>query len=75
MKPKTDEDKLKEAVKNFDFELRKIVNDVYRDEITLAKEAKAEEIKINVMNDIKIWMAGRDCDIKVIDDILGKHTR
>ncbi len=43
--------------------------------ITLAKEAKAEEIKINVMNDIKIWMAGRDCDIKVIDDILGKHTK
>ncbi len=38
-------------------------------------EAKAEEIKINVMNDIKIWMAGRDCDIKVIDDILGKHTK
>ncbi len=79
MKPKTDEqielseqdEEFLEAINELSENKKNIVIAYMKDKC----EAKADEIRINVMNDIKIWMAGRDCDIKVIDDILEKHTK
>ena len=79
-KSKTDDEILNQLIKKYAIVLGYIFNtsDVLKitsEAITLAKEAKAEEIRINVMKDIKSWMYGRPKDIMFIKKILVKHTK